>query len=282
MKYTWTCFFWEFRAVSSTVLVLIFFYHIRLIDTLLKHFLEHLLTKKIELRVEIEDLILDLLNKKCHIHGIMIYHPTIAEDPRWHYEYLCYAKSVTFTFDPLQSFYAFCKSDFSLVYMDEIVVQTIDLYVEGFEDTVFDEEGNASKNKILNLELLGGPPYGKRKKKQSTQTSLQETPRTVSEPSQSLEEEQEMDERGETQQWSPASLQQQQQQQSTALTKEPSSVFPAGVCVCVCMCVHLFPSLLSCAHAVLSCTVLYCPVLSCTVLHCPVLSCTVLHCSLVL
>ena len=113
MKYTWTCFFWEFRAVSSTVLVLIFFYHIRLIDTLLKHFLEHLLTKKIELRVEIEDLILDLLNKKCHIHGIMIYHPTIAEDPRWHYEYLCYAKSVTFTFDPLQSFYAFCKSDFS-------------------------------------------------------------------------------------------------------------------------------------------------------------------------
>jgi hypothetical protein len=169
MKYTLACFFWECRAVFSTSLVLIFFYHIRLIDSFLKHFLELLLTENIELRVEIEDLILDLWNKKCDIDGIIIYHPTIEEDPRWHYEYLAHAKSITFSFDPLQSLYAFCYSNFSLFYVDEIVVSTIDLYVEGFEDTVYDNEGNISKTKILNLELLGGISDKNKRKQQATQ-----------------------------------------------------------------------------------------------------------------
>lgn len=173
MKYTWTCFFWEIRAVFSTALVLFFFYNIRLIDSLLKHFLELQLTHKIELPVEIEDLTLDLWNKKCYMKGIIIMHPSVEEDPRWHYEYLCYAKSITFTFDPLQSLYAFFKSNFSLFYAEEIVVQTIDLYVEGFEDTVFDSEGNMLKNKILNLELLGGHVDKCKRQRKTTQAQAQ-------------------------------------------------------------------------------------------------------------
>jgi hypothetical protein len=174
MKYTLEWFFWECRAIFSTILVLIFFYHVRLIDSVLKHLVEHILTKKIELRVEIEDLVLDLWNKECVMHGAIIYHPTIKEDPRWHYEYLAHAKSISFSFDPIQSLYAFCYSRFSLMYVDEIVVKTIDLYVEGFEDIVYDSEGNVTKKKLLiNLELLGGIHVGKKKrKKRPTQAEL--------------------------------------------------------------------------------------------------------------
>jgi hypothetical protein len=173
MKYTLEYFFWDIRALVSTILVLIFFCYIRLVDSFLKQFLEYILTRKIELRVEIENLELDIFNGTLEIEGIVIYHPTVEEDPRWHYEYLAYAKSIVLKFDTLQTIYAFFNSRCSLLYVNEIVVNVIDLYVEGYDETIKDSEGNVSKDKVLNLELLGGDPATHRKRKKlPTQAEL--------------------------------------------------------------------------------------------------------------
>mmetsp|Transcript_10129 Transcript_10129/g.18925 ORF Transcript_10129/g.18925 Transcript_10129/m.18925 type:complete len:690 (-) Transcript_10129:547-2616(-) len=189
MKYTLDCLFWEIRAIVSTFLVILFFCHIRLVDSFLKHFLEFILTKKIELRVEIEDLILDVFQGTCDIKGIIIYHPTIEEDPRWHYEYLAYAKSISMKFDTFQSIYAFCYGHCSLLYLEEVVVSVIDLYVEGYEGKISQgdehimtegkEINEASRTKkVINLELLGGERPARRKRKKPT-AHLDRTPEST-------------------------------------------------------------------------------------------------------
>ena len=158
----------------STALVIIFFYYVKMFDSVLKHVFELVMTEVVELRVETEDFVLDLWNKKCEVKGFIVYHPSVEEDPRWHYEYMIYVKDIIFNFDPVQTLYAFCKSGFSLLYVHEIAMTTIDLYVEGFDEEIMKDDGTIGTKKLLNLELLGGLPVnGKSKrKKQPTQSEI--------------------------------------------------------------------------------------------------------------
>jgi len=148
----------ECRIVVSTAVVLFLWYKLRMLDSILKPYIESMLSRRMCLRVECSDLRLDIFNGRCEIFDATVFHPPYDEDSRWNFEYLAYAEKVSFSFDPVKSLYAFIRNQFKLLVFDRILVSSVDVYVEGYEET--------GKKTVLNLKLIGGevPRYIRKRK----------------------------------------------------------------------------------------------------------------------
>lgn len=166
LHWTWTTFFLEIRILFSTVAVMIFFYKVHMLDSLLKPYFEGAISRRNKLRVEFGDFSVDIWNGKGFVKNAIMYHPTLEEDPRWYFEYMSFAESIIFTFDPLKALYGFFTNKRKLLVFDTIMVQGIDLFVEGYE-----EEG---KKTVLNLKLIGGEIPRRIRRRKPTQLELRQ------------------------------------------------------------------------------------------------------------
>jgi hypothetical protein len=166
LKWTWTTFFLEIRILLSTLFVILFFYKMHMLDSILKPYFESAISRRNKLRVEFEDFSVDIWKGEGFVKNAIMYHPTIEEDPRWYFEYMAYAESIKFTFDPLKALYGFFTNRMKLLVFDTITVQGIDLFVEGYE-----EEG---KKTVLNLKLIGGEIPRRIRRRKPTQLELRQ------------------------------------------------------------------------------------------------------------
>lgn len=137
-----------------------------MLDSLLKTYFEGAISKRNKLRVEFGDFAVDIWKGEGFVKNAIMFHPTLEDDPRWYFEYMSFAESIKFTFDPLKALYGFFTNKMKLLVFDTITVQGIDLFVEGFE-----EEG---KKTVLNLKLIGGEIPRRIRRRKPTQVELRQ------------------------------------------------------------------------------------------------------------
>ena len=135
-----------------------------MLDSLLKPYLEGVLSKRCKLKVQFADFTVDIWKGECHVTNATLFHPPLKEDRRWVFEHMAFAESITLTFDPIKALYGFLTNDCKLLVLKQVTVRGIDLFVEGYE-----EQG---KKTVLNLKLIGGEIPRFIRKRKPTQLEL--------------------------------------------------------------------------------------------------------------
>ena len=160
--------FYEIRILISLFVIVVFLEKSRILDSLLKIFLQMYLGYLFNLPIRINTCYVNLRSGIFQMSGFQILVPDKKQDGRWYYECIVEISFLDVKFYLFNSIISFILTLGYQAYVKTITVDGMKIFIEGYEDPV-------SGNMSFNLDLIGKEVDKKEsntKKKKSTPTCV--------------------------------------------------------------------------------------------------------------
>ena len=140
--------FYEIRVLISLFVIILFLEKSRMLDSLLKLFLQWYIGYLLKLPIRINACYVNLSNGIFQMSGFQILAPDKTIDPRWYHECILEISFLDVRFYLFDSILSFILTFGYQAYVKNITVDSMKIFIEGYEDPV---TGNLS----VNMDLIG-------------------------------------------------------------------------------------------------------------------------------
>lgn len=140
--------FYEIRLLISISIIILFLEKSRILDSLLKIFLQWYIGYLFHLPIRINTCYINLYNGIFQMSGFQILVPDKSIDNRWYHECILEISFIDIKFCLFNSLISFILTFGYLVYVKNITIDSMKIFIEGYEDPV---TGDFS----INMDLIG-------------------------------------------------------------------------------------------------------------------------------